>query len=96
MRRQASGQKPLTEKLARSRWPAAMRVLVCRERPHPCAQLDAFEDRIRQAHDAGLGRLPSRTFAINMWLELAPTAADLLARTQTSLRGHAPELAKAE
>jgi hypothetical protein len=38
------------------------------------------EDRIRQAQDAGLHRLPSRLFAINaVWLELALTAADLLA-----------------
>ena len=107
-----------------------MRVLVRRERPHPGAQLDAFEerdgwryqaiatntgvgqlaflearhraharveDRIRQAQDAGLGRLPSKLFAINqVWLELALTAADLLAWTQTILLQHAPELARAE
>ena len=111
-------------------WPDAMRVLVRRERPHPGAQLDAFEerdgwryqaiatntrvgqlaflearhraharveDRIRQAQDAGLSRLPSKLFAINqVWLELALTAADLLAWTQTILLQHAPELAKAE
>jgi hypothetical protein len=110
-----------------------MRVIVRRERPHPGAQLDAFEDRdgwryqamatntpvgqlaflearhraharvedrIRQAQDAGLGRLPSRVFAINaVWLELALTAADLLAWTQTTLLTddpEHPELAKAE
>jgi len=28
-----------------ARWPAGMRVLVRRERPHPGAQLDAFEER---------------------------------------------------
>jgi hypothetical protein len=111
-------------------WPAGMRVIVRRERPHPGAQLDAFEerdgwryqaiatntsvgqlaflegrhraharveDRIRQAQDAGLGRLPSRVFAINaVWLELALTAADLLAWTQTILLVDAPELARAE
>jgi hypothetical protein len=107
-----------------------MRVLVRRERPHPGAQLDAFEerdgwryqaiatntgvgqlaflearhraharveDRIRQAQHAGLARLPSKLFAINaVWLELALTAADLLAWTQTILLLEAPELAKAE
>jgi hypothetical protein len=111
-------------------WPAGMRVIVRRERPHPGAQLDAFEerdgwryqaiatntrvgqlaflegrhraharveDRIRQAQDAGLGRLPSRVFAINqVWLELALTAADLLAWTQTVLLLDEPELATAE
>ena len=100
-------------------WPAAMRVIVRRERPHPGAQLDAFEerdgyryqamaantgvgqlaflearhraharveDRIRQLQDAGAGRLPSRMFRLNaVWLELALTAADLLAFTQTIL-----------
>ena len=110
-----------------------MRVLVRRERPHPGAQVDAFEDRdgwryqamatntrvgqlaflearhraharvedrIRQVQDAGLGRLPSRAFAINaVWLELTLTATDLLAWTQTILLtgdpDH-PQLAKAE
>jgi hypothetical protein len=38
------------------------------------------EDRIRQAQDAGLGRLPSKLFAVDaVWVELALTAADLLA-----------------
>jgi hypothetical protein len=130
-RAQASGQQYRAEAgSARHRWPAGMRVIVRRERPHPGAQLDAFEDRdgwryqamatntgvgqlaflearhraharvedrIRQAQDAGLGRLPSRVFAINqVWLELALTAADLLAWTQTLLLANAPELAKAE
>jgi ADP-ribose pyrophosphatase YjhB (NUDIX family) len=55
------------------------------------------EDRIRQAQDAGLGRLPSKLFAINaVWLELALTAADLLAWTQTILLTDTPELARAE
>jgi hypothetical protein len=44
------------------------------------------EDRIRAAKDTGLGRFPSRHFAINAaWLELALTAADLIAWAQTSL-----------
>jgi hypothetical protein len=115
---------------ARREWPDGMRVLVRRERPHPGAQLDAFEerdgyryqavatntavgqlaflearhraharveDRIRQIQDAGLGRLPSRVFAINqVWLELALTAADLLAWTQTILLADEPDLARAE
>lgn len=130
---QASGQKirtEPTERTATPAWPAGMRVLVRRERPHPGAQLDLLEerdgwryqalatntpvgqlaflearhraharieDRIRQAQDAGLGRLPSKLFAINaVWLELALAAADLLAWTQTILLGHAPQLAKAE
>jgi hypothetical protein len=133
---QASGQKPLIDRPDRpvhASWPTRMRVLVRRERPHPGAQLDAFEDRdgwryqamatntsvgqlaflearhraharvedrIRQAQDAGLGRLPSRVFAINaVWLELALAAADLLAWTQTILLTsdpEHPELAKAE
>ena len=100
-------------------WPDGMRVLVRRERPHPGAQLDAFEhrdgyryqaiatntrvgqlafldarhraharveDRIRTGKDTGIGRFPSRAMAINtVWLELALTAADLLAWTQTTL-----------
>jgi Transposase DDE domain group 1 len=53
------------------------------------------EDRIRTAKQAGLGRFPSREFAINaVWLQLALTAADLIARTQTILL--TGELAKAE
>jgi hypothetical protein len=55
------------------------------------------EDRIRQLQDAGAGRLPSRTFAVNaVWLELALTAADLLAFTQTILLPDQPGLARAE
>jgi len=126
---QANGGKVRPESPAQM-WPAGMRVLVRRERPHPGAQLDAFEerdgwryqamatntkigqlaflearhraharveDRIRQAQDAGLGRLPSKLFAINqVWLELALTAADLLAWTQTILLTDQPDLAKAE
>ncbi len=44
------------------------------------------EDRIRCGKDLGLGRPPSRQFNINaVWLELALTAADLIAWTQTIL-----------
>jgi Transposase DDE domain group 1 len=44
------------------------------------------EDRIRCGKHTGLGRFPSRMFAINsVWLELALTAADLIAWTQTTL-----------
>jgi hypothetical protein len=104
--------------LATAGWPAGMRVIVRRERPHPGAQLrftdidgwrfQAFatdtdvgqlawlearhraharvEDRIRCAKDTGLGRLPSRSFAINaVWLQLALTACDLIAWAQTTL-----------
>jgi Transposase DDE domain group 1 len=120
----------ITGMLDRAGWPQAMRVIVRRERPHPGAQLDAFEerdgyryqamatntgigqlaflearhraharveDRIRQLQDAGGGRLPSRLFALNaVWLELALTAADLLAFTQTILLSDQPDLARAE
>jgi Transposase DDE domain group 1 len=108
-------------------WPAGMRVIVRRERPHPGAQLtftdidgwrfQAFatdtetgqlaalearhrahagvEDRIRCGKHTGLGRFPSRMFAINaVWHELALTACDLIAWTQTTLLDG--ELAKAE
>ena len=44
------------------------------------------EDRIRCGKDTGLGRFPSRQEAINRaWLELALTAIDLIAWTQTAL-----------
>ena len=44
------------------------------------------EDRIRCAKNTGLNRLPSRQFAINAaWVELALTAADLVAWAQTTL-----------
>jgi hypothetical protein len=53
------------------------------------------EDNIRTAKQTGLGRFPSREFAINaVWLQLALTAADLIAWTQTILLDGA--LAKAE
>jgi hypothetical protein len=96
-----------------STWPAGMRVIVRRERPHPGAQLSMFEeadgwryqgfatntatgqlaflearqraharveDRIRHAKGTGLGRFPSREFAINtVWLSAVAIAADLTA-----------------
>jgi hypothetical protein len=44
------------------------------------------EDRIRCGKDTGYGRFPSRHFGINaVWLELALTAADLIAWAQTML-----------
>jgi hypothetical protein len=53
------------------------------------------EDRIRCGKATGFGRFPSRHFAINTaWLELALTAADLLAWMQTLLLES--ELASAE
>ena len=53
------------------------------------------EDNIRNVKQAGLGRFPSRQFAINaVWLQLALTTVDLLAWTQTILLHGA--LAKAE
>lgn len=103
----------LTGLLDLSGWPAGMRVIVRRERPHPGAQLSIFEerdgwryqafvtntatgqlavlearhraharveDRIRAAKDSGLGRFPSREFAINTaWLAAVAIAADLIA-----------------
>jgi hypothetical protein len=109
-------------------WPAGMRVIARRERPHPGAQLSLFEerdgwrytalvtntrlgvlqwlearhraharveDRIRCAKDTGLGRLPSREFAINAaWCAAAAIAADLIAWLQIlALDG---DLARAE
>jgi hypothetical protein len=44
------------------------------------AQLDRVEDRIRHAKDSGLGRLPSREFAINTaWCTAVAIAADPIA-----------------
>jgi len=111
-----------------TRWPAGMRLIVRRERPHPGAQLSLFEetdgwryqvvatntaagqlaflearhraharveDRIRHAKDSGLGRFPSRDFAINTaWAQLAAISADLIAWLR--LLALTPELAKAE
>src|SRR3954451_3165563 len=53
------------------------------------------EDRVKAIKQTGLGRFPSREFAINqVWLQLALTAADLIAWTQTTLLAGA--LAKVE
>jgi hypothetical protein len=53
------------------------------------------EDRIRCGKDTGVGRFPSRVFAINQaWLQLALMAIDLIAWTQHLLLDG--ELAKAE
>ena len=53
------------------------------------------EDRIRHAKDSGLGRFPSREFAINQaWTQIAAIAADLVAWLRLlALTG---DLAKAE
>ena len=54
------------------------------------------EDRIRTGRDTGLGRLPSRSFAINTaWLTATMIAVDLLAFAQTLLL-HDTALARAE
>jgi Transposase DDE domain group 1 len=118
----------VTDLLDLHRWPAGMRVIVRRERPHPGAQLSLLEeadgyryqafatntrtgqlgflearhraharveDRIKAAKDTGLGRLPSREYAINQaWVQLAAIAADLTSWLQLlALTG---DLAKAE
>ncbi|GAB6987702.1 transposase [Nocardioides pyridinolyticus] len=56
------------------------------------------EDRIRHAKDSGLGRFPSREFAINQtWLMLTQLAADLTAWTRLlALTGDAKVLASSE
>jgi hypothetical protein len=111
-------------------YPAGTRIMVRRERPHPGAQLDAFEhrdgwryqclatdtavgqlafldarhraharveDRIRTGKDTGLGRFPSRTFAINAaWLTAVMLAVDLISWAQTILLHDAPGLVNAE
>jgi hypothetical protein len=54
------------------------------------------EDRIRTGRDTGLGRLPSRDFAINQaWLTTTMIAVDLLALVQTMLLHDTPH-ARAE
>ena len=111
-----------------STWPAGMRVIIRRERPHPGAQLSLFEerdgwryqavatntttgqlaflearhraharveDRIRHAKDSGLGRFPSREYAINgAWAQLVAISADLVAWLR--LLALSGDLAKAE
>jgi len=118
----------VTDLLNLSSWPAGMRVIIRRERPHPGAQLSLFEerdgwryqavatntgtgqlsflearhraharveDRIRHAKDSGLGRFPSREYAINgAWAQLVAVSADLVAWLRLlALTG---DLAKAE
>ena len=111
-------------------YPAGMRIIARRERPHPGAQLDLIEerdgwrytcfatdtpygqhawldarhraharveDRIRTGKDTGLGRFPSKVFAINSaWLTCALMAIDLLAWAQSILLHDDPALARAE
>ncbi|NYG60252.1 hypothetical protein BJ980_003175 [Nocardioides daedukensis] len=56
------------------------------------------EDRIRHAKDTGMGRFPSREFAINQtWFALTAVAADLIAWTRLlALTGDATVLAACE
>jgi hypothetical protein len=55
------------------------------------------EDRIRTGKDTGLGRFPSRQFAINhAWLACTLIAIDLIAFAQTILVHDQPQLARAE
>ncbi len=55
------------------------------------------EDRIRCGKDTGLGRFPSKLFAINAaWLACALVAIDLIAWAQTILLHDQPDLARAE
>jgi len=64
--------------------------LEARHRAHARA-----EDRIRHAKDSGLGRFPSRDFAINTaWAQLTAISADLIAWLR--LLALTPELTKAE
>jgi hypothetical protein len=68
----------------------ALQWLEARHRAHA-----RVEDRIRCAKQAGLGRLPSRVFAINQaWCALTAVAADLTAWLQ--LIGLTGDLARAE
>src|SRR6478609_3675956 len=55
------------------------------------------EDRIRCAKDTGLGRFPSREFAINQaWLTAVMIAVDLITFAQSIVLHDQPDLAKAE
>jgi Transposase DDE domain group 1 len=59
----------------------SLQLLELRHRGHA-----RVEDRIRTGKDSGIGRFPSRLFAINAaWLELALVGIDLLAWTRTLL-----------
>src|SRR4051812_39593866 len=62
---QANGQKIRSEAAKAPDWPDRMRILVRRERPHPGAQLDAFEERdgwryTAFATDTRVGQLAAR------------------------------------
>jgi len=128
--RDGAGVVEITDLVDLTRWPAGMRLIVRRERPHPGASLTLFEaadgyryqafatntttgqlgflearhraharveDRIRTAKDTGLGRLPSREFAINqVWVQLAAIATDLTCWLQLLTLHDQPALAKAE
>lgn len=75
---------------ARTAGGGSLQFLEVRHRAH--ARVD---DRIRCGKTTGLGRFPSRHFAVNIvWLELSLTAIDLLAWTRTLLLDG--ELADAE
>jgi len=70
---------------ATSAWPptttAELPFLEARHRAHA-----HVEDRVKAIKQTGIGRFPSREFPINaVWLQLALTAADLIAWTQTIL-----------
>ena len=128
--REKAGVAEITGLVDLRRWPAGMRLIVRREKPHPGAGLTLFEqadgwryqafvtnttqgqlgvlearhraharveDRIRVAKDSGLGRFPSRDFAINqVWAQLAAIAADLTCWLQLLALHDVPDLARAE
>ena len=55
------------------------------------------EDRVKAIKQTGMGRFPSREFTINaVWLQLALTAADLIAWTQTILLARSAGQGRAE
>ena len=63
----------------------------------PATAPTRVEDRIRTSKDTGLGRFPSRTFAINAaWLTAVMLAVDLIAWAQTILLHDHSDLARAE
>ena len=97
--RQAPGEADLVRQGGGPhRRPVGQRPAPCRSAPSsPCAGGRPAEDRIRCGKDTGLGRFPSRTFAINAaWLTVVMLAVDLLVWAQTLLLHDIPKLAKAE
>ncbi|MGW3957970.1 transposase [Streptomyces sp. NPDC004752] len=88
-----------------STWTRAC-VTRCSSSTHPSQEADRrnswrsatahrVEDRIRCGKTTGLGRFPSRHFAINAaWLELSLTAIDLLAWTRMPLLDGEPATAE--